>query len=117
MGGTVIVEGLRLFGHHGVGEQERIVGNTFEFNVSLRCCEVPAMETDRIEGTVSYADIINIIKVENAKPSALLEHLAWRIRLNILGAFPDICGGCIEVYKPAPPVSAELARAGFRLEW
>ena len=117
MEGTVIIEGLRLFGRHGVGEQERIAGNTFEFNVRLRCHDVPAMQTDNLHGTISYAEVIDIIKEENALPSALLENLAWRLHSRLTEKFPQIAGGSIEVYKPAPPVSAGLTRAGFRLDW
>lgn len=117
MGGTVIIEGLRLFGHHGVGEQERTVGNTFEFDIRLRCAETPAMQTDALSGTISYADVIDIVKAENVQPAALLERLAFRIAEAIRSKYPAVTGGSVAVYKPAPPVSAELKRAGFLYEW
>lgn len=117
MGGTLIIEGLRLFGRHGVGTQERAIGNTFEFNIRLRCIDIPAVRSDNLNDTVSYAEVIDIIKIENSNPSALLENLAWRIYLHLTERFPEISGGTIEVYKPTPPVSAELTRAGFRFDW
>lgn len=117
MGGTIIIEGLRLFGYHGVGEQERIVGNTFEFDIKLHCGEIPAMQTDSIDGTISYADIIDIVKEENSHPSALLERLAFRIAAAIREKYPTAIAGSVAVYKPAPPVSAEIKRAGFLYEW
>lgn len=117
MGGTIIIEDLVLFGHHGVCEQEKVVGNYFEYSVRLKLSDVPALESDSLDGTISYADVINIIKVENALPSKLLEHVAGRIYRRLCESYPQITGGTIEIYKPAPPVSAELRRAGFRLDW
>lgn len=113
----IIIEGLALHGRHGVAPAERIVGNDFTFDIRLNFDAEAAMRTDDVSDTVSYAEVIDIIRRENDIPSRLLEHLAGRIRAAITARWPRISSGRIAVYKPKPPVSAELSRAGFVLEW
>ena len=52
-----------------------------------------------------------------AEPSALLEHVAGRIRQALVEAYPAIESGRISVAKLAPPLAAELSSARFILEF
>lgn len=109
---SVEIERLRLRARHGVGEQERLVGNAFEVTVRMDY-DVPdeAMAADRMADFISYADVAQMVKDEMAVPSQLLEHVAWRIRCRLLGAFPQVTGGMVKVAKLTPPMGCELAHA------
>lgn len=76
-----------------------------------------AVDTDELADTVSYADIIAIIKAEMAERSLLIEHVAGRIKRAVTSAFPTIIGGTVTVWKLCPPITAELSRVGFTLNW
>lgn len=76
-----------------------------------------AVDTDELADTVSYADIIAIIKAEMAERSLLIEHVAGRIKRAVTSAFPAITGGSVTVWKLCPPITAELSRVGFTLNW
>ena len=115
--GSVIVKGLRLHAYHGVGEQERIVGNEFEVDVTLDFPAAAAMESDDIGRTVSYADVVDIVKNCMEPAASLVEHIAYRIYQSIVGLYPEITHGSVTVYKLHPPISAELDRVGFRYAW
>ena len=115
--GTVVVEGLRIFAYHGVEPQETAVGNTFEVDVKVDFYAEPAMRSDRVDLTVSYAEIVDIVKTEMEFPSKLLEHVCLRIYQSLTHRYPQISGGSIAIYKLQPPISAELARAGFVFRW
>lgn len=115
--GTLEINGLRLLGNHGVRKQESLVGNTFEVNVKLSFDAEHAMRTDRLDLTISYAEVIEIVRQEMAFPSKLLEHVVYRIYQALMHRYSNIQGGEITVYKINPPVAAELGRTGFTFRW
>ncbi|MCM1164105.1 MAG: dihydroneopterin aldolase [Muribaculaceae bacterium] len=114
---TIEINGLRLFGRHGVGAQERQVGNIFEVTAHLRYPLDDALDSDNLNHTLNYAEAIGIIKTEMQTPSDLIEHVAGRIRNALLRKFPQISGGMLRVAKITPPVTAELKNVAIRLEW
>lgn len=115
--GSIVIKGLKVFGHHGVDPQETLVGNMFEVSVSLRFVCEHAMRTDRLDLTINYAEVVALIREEMEFPSKLLEHVALRIYDHLIRRFPQITGGTLEIYKLQPPISAELDRVGFCFEW
>lgn len=114
---SILIEGLRIHARHGVLPQERTVGNLFELDIRLYFNAHKAMESDLVEETVNYAKVIDLVKDVMEEPSALLEHVAGRIRQAVCSEFPVISGGSISIYKIHPPVNAELGRVGFQLQW
>ena len=72
---TVEVTDLRLFGRHGVHEDERERGQEFVFDVEL---EVGVRGTsDRLEDAVDYVEVARTVQeVSDAHQYALLEALA-----------------------------------------
>lgn len=118
MKATIEIDGLRIWARHGVMPQERAVGNEFEVSVAFDYPPaLKAVETDNVDDTLNYAVVIEIIRDVMAEPSALLEHVAGRIKDAVLERFPEIASGRITVSKPAPPVSAQIAAARFTLSF
>ena len=113
---TIEVNSLRIFARHGVFPQEHAVGNDFEITVHLRYPVDPA--SDDLSATASYAEIISIVKDVSSTPVALLEHLAGKIRRELLGRWPLASGGLVRVAKLRPPVAgSQLASAAVTLSW
>ncbi|MFL5959776.1 MAG: dihydroneopterin aldolase [Gaiellaceae bacterium] len=72
---TVEVRKLRVFGRHGVHEEERERGQDFVFDVELDVGERGA--SDRLEEAVDYVEVARAVKeVSDARRYALLEALA-----------------------------------------
>lgn len=115
--GTIIIDRLQLFGRHGVSPQEFTVGNIFEVTVRLRFEASQAMLTDRLDTTVNYAEVVDLVRREMEQPSKLLENLVCRIYRAILWRYPQVISGEIEVYKLHPPIPARMEKAGFRFTW
>lgn len=111
---TVSIERMRLRAFHGVLPQEREAGNTFEVTVRLHC---PLPDSDRIESTVSYADVAEVIHRVMSTPAALLETVAAGLFKELTDRFPSVSGGEITVAKLTPPISAEVASASVTLSW
>jgi dihydroneopterin aldolase len=72
---TVEVRGLRVFGRHGVHEEERERGQDFVFDVELDVGDRGS--SDRIEDAVDYVEVARAVReVSDARTYALLEALA-----------------------------------------
>jgi dihydroneopterin aldolase len=72
---TVHVHDLRIFGRHGLGEEERASGQDFLFDVELDVGERGA--DDRFVDAVDYVEVTRIVReVSDSRQFSLLEALA-----------------------------------------
>lgn len=110
---AIFLDNYRIYAHHGVMPQERIVGA--EFRVSLRVTAdcARAIETDRVEEAVDYAALHDIVEKEMAIPSALLEHVAGRIAKHVVQDFPQVDSVEVELQKCNPPMGGNGKGAGI----
>lgn len=118
MKAVIRVKGIKVWAHHGVMPQERVVGN--DFAVSVEVVYPPALkavESDCVDDTLNYARIIEVVRERMAQPSGLLEHVAGRICNALRTEFPEIESGRIKIAKLVPPVPAEIDAAEFELDF
>ena len=111
----ILLENLRLYAYHGVGEQERIVGNHYLINLKIKIDVTKAVESDSLDDTISYADVFEIVKREMATPSNLLEHAAGRIITALRKSYPSIDTIELKLSKNNPPMGADLDCASILL--
>ena len=96
---------IKVFGHHGVNEEETKNGQFFYIDACLRVNKNPEKLEDNIASTVSYAHINKlIIKIVSENVYKLIETLATEIANKILEIFPDISYVKISVSKPHAPM-------------
>ena len=101
------INSLRFYAYHGVLDRERKVGQEFEVDLTL---DVEGYDgSDRLDSTLNYAEVIDVVKEEMTVPSNLIEHVGRRISERLATRFPMISGGTVIVRKLRPPVEAELA--------
>jgi 7,8-dihydroneopterin aldolase/epimerase/oxygenase len=75
---TVEVRDLRVFGRHGVHEEERERGQDFVFDVELEVAERGT--SDRLEEAVDYVEVARTVQeVSDATRYRLLEALATAV--------------------------------------
>ena len=114
---NIFLNGLRIYAYHGVLEQESRVGQWFSVDISVGYGFSRAMLTDDVADTLSYADLLVIVRHEMAVPSQLLEHVASRIVQNVLKTFPQVNTIDLRLTKLNPPMGASLDGAGVSLHW
>ena len=96
----IFIKRLRLYGRHGVLPQEREVGANFYVTLTaVADVSDEALLHDRLEGTVDYSKLVEVLEREMAKPSALLEHAAMRMASSVLRDFPIISRVELELEK------------------
>lgn len=115
MNSYIFLDNVRFFAYHGVGEQEREVGNEFIISLRLKVDITLAAETDNVAHTVSYADVYENVKAEMEIPSALLEHVCGRIVKRLFRTFPAIEGIELKLSKRNPPMGADVDAAGVEV--
>ncbi len=113
--GKVFIRQIRLHAFHGVLPQERIVGNDYLVDLQVVTDVQKAANTDRVEDTVNYADLYQIVVKEMGVPSALLEHVAGRIARKVCEDFPQIHEVSIDICKINPPVGGDCPKAGVSI--
>ena len=108
---------MRFFAYHGVGSQERRVGNDYVVSLRVDCTMERAMESDALEYTLDYAALYALVAAEMATPSLLLEHVAGRICRSLTRTFPAVSGGRLRIAKLTPPIPGEIGEAAVVVEW
>ena len=113
---SIFIDNLRLYAHHGVMEQEQRVGAWFILYVRVHYYIMKAMESDNISDAISYAELVDVVKEEMAKPSRLLEHVAGRIANAIFERFPQAKAVSLKLIKENPPMSVDCSGAGVEMK-
>ena len=109
------LQGVKLYAFHGVDPQETAVGAYFIIDLKLKTDFSRASQTDDLTGTVSYADIYQVLKDEMQVPSKLLEHVCQRIAERIFHDFPTIEELDIKLFKENPPMGAQAEQVGVEM--
>jgi dihydroneopterin aldolase len=100
----VDLRGLSIYTHHGVSEAEQEVGQRLEFDLSFDVPDCDAVLTDRLEDTVDYAEVCDIVALAATERSyRTLERLCQVIGERLIERF-----GCenvrVRAAKPEPPL-------------
>jgi len=109
------LKAMKFYAYHGVGEQERIVGNHFIVTVLLTAPLGKAIENDHLDDTINYASVYEIVKQEMHIPSRLLEHVAGRIIRALKASFSQIEEIELKVSKINPPFGGDIDSASVIL--
>jgi dihydroneopterin aldolase len=100
---TINLHNLIFHSHHGIHEEERILGNSFEVNVSLNIDT--SQPITLLEQTVDYASVYEIIKKRMNLPAPLLETLVQDLVLEIKAFDNRIKSISVSVEKKNPPIT------------
>lgn len=111
----ITLDAMKFYAYHGVGAQERKVGNTFVADLVLSAPIEEAVKSDAIEDTVNYAAVYEVVKREMALPSNLLEHVAGRILTALKEAFPELLAIELRLAKMNPPLGGDVRSASVIL--
>ena len=111
----ITLQDVHFYAFHGVMPQEKRVGGDFLLNLRVGYSLSAAMESDRLEDTISYAALFELVASEMRIPSKLLEHVAGRIAHAIISAYPEVCSIDLDIVKQNPPMGADCAGASVEI--
>jgi 7,8-dihydroneopterin aldolase/epimerase/oxygenase len=104
VGVTIEIVGLSLFTHHGVTPAEREVGQRLVLDVRFDVGEPDALVTDRVEDTVDYGEVCQVIALLAQQRSyKTLERLCAVISERLASQF-GAESVSVKASKPEPPI-------------
>lgn len=111
----VELRGLSIYTHHGVTDAEQEVGQRLEFDVTLDVPDCDAVLTDRIEDTIDYSEVCDIVALAATERSyRTLERLAQVIGERLVERY-----GCEQVRvraaKPEPPLPLAIGEVAVEV--
>jgi dihydroneopterin aldolase len=101
---TIEISGLSLYTHHGVSAAEQEVGQRIVLDLRLDVGECDATVTDRVEDTIDYAEVCQLVAlVAQQRSYRTLERLGSAIAERLLSEY-EAHAVWIKVAKPEPPI-------------
>lgn len=112
----ILMQHMGFYGFHGVLEEEKSIGQKFFVDLEMTLDLAPAGKSDRVEQTVSYADVYDDVKyfVESARYN-LVEALAENICNMILAKYPEVVEVMVRIKKPEAPIRGLFDYVGVEL--
>ena len=112
---SIHLHNIIFFAHHGIHEEEKILGNEFEVNVTIKLTPYQ-LPVKHLSDTIDYIAVYDLIKKRMAVPTSLLETLATDIAGQILAAFALAEEVTISIRKIYAPVSQLRGSVGVSFE-
>ena len=105
VGVTIEISGLSLYTHHGVTAEERKVGQRLLLDVRFDAGEPDALITDRVEDTIDYGEVCQVIAlIAQQRSYKTLERLCAAIAERLISDF-DVEYVWVKAAKPEPPIA------------
>jgi len=105
------LEQLHFFGHHGLYEEERILGNDFLVDVTIQY--LPNQKIiQSINETVDYTAVYKLLAERMKHPTDLLETIATGFCHQIMEKFPSVQIIEFSIKKLHPPIQKFVGNVG-----
>ena len=100
---AIHLNNLQFYAHHGIHEEETLLGNTFELNAT-----VSFEQTENVlalEQTINYVDVYEVIRQYMGTPEPLLETLLQQMAEAIYELDKRIRTISLSIKKLHPPLN------------
>lgn len=101
---SIHLQNLQFKSHHGLYEQETILGNIFIVNLVVKY-QPTSLPITNIEQTINYENLFNLIEKRMLLATDLLETLVTEIAANIFETFILVDEINISIIKQNPPIA------------
>lgn len=113
----IIIKDLKLYAYHGVKPEEKIEGQNFVFDIECSVDLSKPCESDNVDDTVSYAQIIKLVKkVFVQEKYDLLEKASQVVADAILENFLKVEKVKIKLMKPEAPIKADFSYVAVEIK-
>ena len=104
----IILSDVVFYGFHGVNKAEKQAGQRFIIDLEVEYDLKSASTSDKLESTVDYSSLYNIVKQVVEGPSLnLIETVAEQISSKVLDSFP-VESVLVRVKKPEAPIKGSI---------
>ena len=106
----IVIEGIKLYAYHGCLEEESKVGANYTIDITLEIDFTEASKTDELTKTIDYVTVYQIVKVQMAIRSKLIEHVCKRIVSELKKEFETLKSVEVKLSKLNPPMNGNVER-------
>ncbi len=112
----ISLENVRFRAHHGLYEEERLIGNDFILDVWIdadikEATVVTEHDIDKVDKTVNYEIVYEICRFEMAKPQKLLETVVEEMIYRLKQHFTNMEMIQLKLQKLNPPLGGQVGAA------
>ncbi|MGM0508908.1 MAG: dihydroneopterin aldolase [Fusobacteriota bacterium] len=112
----ILLKNLKIYGYHGVLEEEKKLGQNFYIDLELFLDLQGAGKTDDLKETINYADIYNKVEhITKTNKYDLIETLAENIANSLLSEFTKIKNIRVNIKKPQAPIDGNFDHVGVEI--
>lgn len=106
---TIEIQGLEVFAHHGVYEQETALGQKFIVSVTFYTDTACAGQTDDLTYSIHYGEAAQVIdEFMHAHTFKLIESAAEQVAAMLLERYENAQAVRVRIEKPWAPVKLPL---------
>ena len=113
--GTIKVENIRVFAHHGCLKEETKIGSDYRVDLEVKADLTQSSISDALNDTVDYVLLNQIVKTEMAQPSKLLETVAKCILNGVIVQSPMVSKATVSVSKINPPIGGDVEMVTIKM--
>ena len=110
------LEGMEFFAYHGCYRDETLNGNYFRIDLTLGTDLFQVGSSDRLEDTIDYVQVYELIKKEMDIRAALLENVASRILRTLFDHFISLQSARIKISKIHPDMGGSMEKFSVVME-
>ncbi|MEO6168489.1 MAG: dihydroneopterin aldolase [Chitinophagales bacterium] len=114
---VISIEGMIFRAHIGYYDAEKLLGNEIEVSVKLEVATQKAESTDKLEETIDYEDVYDLVREAVAEPMNLLETAVKKITNKIAGEYPSIKRLQVRIAKLNPPMKGRVKKVWVEDFW
>jgi dihydroneopterin aldolase len=108
----IFIDGLEIYGYHGVLPEEKTLGQPFTFDLRLHLESCRGAATDLVGDTIDYTEVIDVVTdVVTSTSYDLLEKLVCAVGEAVLARFV-VDEVWVRANKLRPPIPATLRGVG-----
>lgn len=105
----ITLNNMEFHAYHGCLKHERELGNTFIVTVSMKLDTAQAGMSDKLQDTLNYQQVYDIVSEQMRRPVNLIEHEAQKILDALTARFPEVELFTVRLSKLNPPLGGKVA--------
>ena len=115
MNNKINIEGIRLYAYHGCLDEESRIGQEYRVDVYFDFDFEKAANSDNLEETIDYCVVYEIVKAQMQIRSKLIEHVAKRIKDELIKTFSQAEKIRVKVTKFNPPMNGHVEQISVEI--
>lgn len=111
------LKGMQFYGHHGLFQEEKKLGQKFVIDVTLHAALQVAGKSDDMDNAIDYGKVYEEVRnIVTGPPRNLIESVGEHIATSLLHKFSKVQKIEVSVKKPEAPIPGILDYAAVHLE-